>query len=77
MYFGEFTLVPMRARVWGVEIRPGDQEVALKKPNEAGTRVALWEQKVGTTPGGVVKAFRTSPFLPAAWLPSRGVRTVL
>lgn len=28
----------MRTKIWGVEVRTEDQEAALKKPGEAGTR---------------------------------------
>lgn len=30
--------MPLRTQIWGVEVRPGDQEAAMKKPGEAGTR---------------------------------------
>lgn len=52
-----------RAWAWGAEVRPGDQGATLKKPSEAGTRVALWEQ--GPPRGEAMKTIRTSPFLPS------------
>lgn len=38
VWAGELTLVSMRTKIWGVEVSAEDQEVSLKKPNEAGTR---------------------------------------